>query len=582
MKLFRMKRRSLGVPRATVVVLIALATIGASAAFLVTRPVDAAPWMETFDGTPSHPTAWSSPNWDIQYHVRDSWRWQEPAGMEAQHGASCSAPPEMHHVDTWTGTVFQCNGHVMTTSPGHGYGMIYLTPNRLVDFSSGPAVVQWDMSTEDTNKRDWPSVTITPWEWNQAVTLMAGSAQGTDLQGRPRHGLEVNFELNSGSSSVPHLVISNEGRATEYVGRGTMAGGIAPGTNQAAARQTFKLTVSKDHVRFERLASETASAIVYIDQSIADLGWTSGVVQFGHHAYDPEKDSSIQTWHWDNASIAPSVPFTMIKTDRRSITTSNAAGEVLNLAEPAPANSYLRFAAVGTPYISVNNGPFVAATKQWERSDIPQHASSYWHPIPRGTTAVKIRMGSRGWYNGPYIARDFSVWSRSTSAGEAAATRTPASGSTATPVPPTPTNTAVPGRTRTPSPIPTATATPTPTRTTVPTQTAVPNAWTTSARVSSRSVSPGSTQYITGFFRPSRAGSALIDVEVYDPSGRRVQQGYWDRQAFQTGQERSFHVSWRVPANARKGTYTVKLGVFNPGWNGLIRWNDSAVQFTVR
>jgi hypothetical protein len=40
-------------------------------------------------------------------------------------------------------------------------------------------------------------------------------------------------------------------------------------------------------------------------------------------------------------------------------------------------------------------------------------------------------------------------------------------------------------------------------------------------------------------------------------------------------------VSWAVPAGALPGTYTVKIGVFSPGWGTLHSWNNGAAQFAV-
>ena len=67
---------------------------------------------------------------------------------------------------------------------------------------------------------------------------------------------------------------------------------------------------------------------------------------------------------------------------------------------------------------------------------------------------------------------------------------------------------------------------------------------------------------------------ALVDVEVYDAQGRVVAQRFWDGsrsppiRACATG-------PWVVPS-AQLGTYTVKVGVFGEGWNGLLHWNDRA------
>lgn len=76
--------------------------------------------------------------------------------------------------------------------------------------------------------------------------------------------------------------------------------------------------------------------------------------------------------------------------------------------------------------------------------------------------------------------------------------------------------------------------------------------------------------------------SAIVDVEVYSPSGAKVHQQYFENQSFAAGQRRNFPVSWNVPAGSAVGTYTVKIGIFANGWSGLYTWNNSAATVTVR
>lgn len=439
-------------------------------AIMVANQSGAEPWTETFDGAPASPQAWTSPDWDIQYHTRDAPYWVAPEGMAQQHGGDCSAPPMTHPASSWPGTVYQCNNHVMTALNASGYGVIYLTPNRLADWSSGPAIVQWDMSTERLSTRDWPDLVITPWEDNQAVPLISTLSHGVDLQGPPRRAVHVGMDNGEGA---PLLGITRNGSNTVYgAGWNTPAlnSGIPSSVNQAATRQTFRLTLTSTSARFERLASATAPAVVFWDRTFTDIGYTSGVVQFGHHSYTPYKDGAGQpaTWHWDNVTINPSIPFSMVKADRRYVTSSS---QTVTLAAPAPANSYLRFAALGTVSVSLDGGPFVPATRQWEAQNRAEGASSYWHPVPAGTQSVRFQFSTRGgWYNGPYIAKDFGIWSLEGGA-PSTPTTAPTATSTSTPSPTLPpTNTAIPTVTNTPVP----TSTPEPTETPTATATSTP------------------------------------------------------------------------------------------------------------
>ena len=95
-------------------------------------------------------------------------------------------------------------------------------------------------------------------------------------------------------------------------------------------------------------------------------------------------------------------------------------------------------------------------------------------------------------------------------------------------------------------------------------------------------MSRGGAITITARVTSKYAGNALIDVEVYNPSGQRVYQRSWDAQSFTAGQTRSYRPTWTVPTSAATGTYIVKIGVFSPGWGTLHHWNDRAVTFTVR
>jgi len=80
-----------------------------------------------------------------------------------------------------------------------------------------------------------------------------------------------------------------------------------------------------------------------------------------------------------------------------------------------------------------------------------------------------------------------------------------------------------------------------------------------------------------------KAGNYLIDVEFYNPAGEKVYQKWYDSQAFTAGQARTYAVNWTPPANAAKGDWVVKIGVFTPGWSQLVAWdNETGGAFTLR
>ncbi len=167
---------------------------------------------------------------------------------------------------------------------------------------------------------------------------------------------------------------------------------------------------------------------------------------------------------------------------------------------------------------------------------------------------------------------------------------------TNTPVPATatPTNTPVPATatpSNTPTSVPTSapsTNTPQPTNTPTSAPTSTPTAtpqvtagWTSSSSTSPSSVKRGSRIGISTTVKSSVSASALVNVEVYGPSGNKIYQKYWDQRAFSANKARTFSLAWRVPSNSQTGTYTVKVGIFGPRWDGLWSWNNSATTFTV-
>jgi len=172
---------------------------------------------------------------------------------------------------------------------------------------------------------------------------------------------------------------------------------------------------------------------------------------------------------------------------------------------------------------------------------------------------------------------------------------------TSTPIPQQPTNTPAPANTATPTTVPTRTAVPTntpaPANTATPTRTPVPPTatptnppsqtgsghpnFTTSAHVSPGQALPGTSVTITASVTSDSNAQALVDIEVYDSSGAKVYQRAYDNQQFSSGQARNYSDSFRIPSTTRPGGYTVKLGMFSPGWGTLYNWNNDAANYSV-
>jgi len=408
-------------------------------------PVSAA-FLETFNGAPSVPTDFKQvdqPNWDIQIHSRDDSTWQSLEPMEAQHGPNCEAPIDptntnlvYHHLSgTYEDYVFNCKDHMMTAIKAGGYGLIVLTPNQMVDFTNGEGVISWDMSTMRTSTRDWWDVRVTPYDEN--LTLPAGTSV-PDLGGPAQDelnieaaGREFDNGQGIGADITKNFVSTNEFDPYKDINGGSIESIV--GKASPKTRTKFELHITKTHVKFGIPAGQLnvlGQAIPehwFIDKNIQPLTWTRGVFQIAHHSYNPEKDNpsdcylgncAANTWHWDNVAINPSVPFTMIKADKRFVDD----GSTLTFKQPAPANSNLRFSAIddGNVEVSFNGGPFQLARIQpsqrrrsWSDGATGQFIN-FWTPVPVGTQRVNFRFCTCR-----HAAKDFAIWSTTAPTGGA-------------------------------------------------------------------------------------------------------------------------------------------------------------------
>ena len=91
----------------------------------------------------------------------------------------------------------------------------------------------------------------------------------------------------------------------------------------------------------------------------------------------------------------------------------------------------------------------------------------------------------------------------------------------------------------------------------------------------------GTNQNVSVSVKSNKTATAVVDIEIYDASGAKVWQRYRENVAFAAGVSQTIQENWSVPATAKAGTYTVKIGVFTPGWGQVLSWNNSAASFTV-
>lgn len=102
----------------------------------------------------------------------------------------------------------------------------------------------------------------------------------------------------------------------------------------------------------------------------------------------------------------------------------------------------------------------------------------------------------------------------------------------------------------------------------------------TSAKASPATATAGKTMALAASLQSSIAASNMIvDLEVYNTAGTKVEQTYNQAQTFTAAKANAY--SWNFVAPAAAGTYTLKIGVFTAGWTSLAYWDNAAATFAV-
>jgi hypothetical protein len=369
-----------------------------------------ATFTDTFDGNPAAPEPFASPRWTVMVHERDSQVGPGIAPMQAHHGPDCSPPLATHPIDQRPQAAFTCNDHLMTALNDAAYGAVYLTPDHEVDFSAGEATIRWDVSTLRTSGRDWGDVWVTPREDALLMPLDGWLPSGYGL---PRRGVHIRMDAFNGKSTFRVEVI-RDGVAQQP----QQAWWVVYDdwlTPSATRRDTFELRLGRAHLWF----GMPAYGKKWFDVALADLGWDRGVVQWGHHSYTPTKGCTPvpgdvtqchpNTWHWDNISISPAVPFAVVKAaagDQAIVTD----GSDVPLAAPAPPGATLRFhSQYAGQRVSFDGGAtWVDAPPMWSSADKWPPQETFSAAVPAGATRVRFlpRSGSAG----PWYVRDVTIW----------------------------------------------------------------------------------------------------------------------------------------------------------------------------
>ena len=357
-----------------------------------------------FAGTPTSPLPFNKVGWDVQVHSRDVSTWDAPEPLVAHHGMDCGPHPATHAITSWDQVVFRCRDHLMTTLRTDGYGAIVLTPDRMLDLSSGAGVVQFDLSTLRTSTRDWVAIWLVPWA--DDLPVPAGQF-APDLNGPPRNAIEIAMTVNGNFCAT----VYREFAATELPCNDweSIATKLTPSATQ---RTTFEIGVRDGRLR----VGMPALNVWFTDAAIpGGVSFSQVLVRLAHYSYNPGKCDACSpgmTWHWDNVHIAPAVPFTIARGDRRVIRATTPT--VVNFATPAPRGAVLRFTTMGlSAEVSFDNGISWQPAPMATVSRTSDPIAPVIMTVPVGVTRVTLRAGKplTWWPNSDtWIAQDFAIF----------------------------------------------------------------------------------------------------------------------------------------------------------------------------
>ncbi len=427
----------------------ALRTIAALMTCIAAAAASAERFIERFNGDPNAPRAFASSRWDIAIFTRDESTWYQPIPtVKADHGSRCEPPPLQHRPRRLEDLTFRCKSHLMTAMNDLGFGRVTLTPNHMVDFSDGEAVIEFDISTFRRGGYDWLEFAITPFDDN----LVHPTHAFWEVAGPPRNGLLI--DMTPGGINSFNLTAFNNGVAKHYSTCFDCEGvnswveydtDVLPLVPSQKRRDTFRISISKRRISFAVIGyddgSDTDNDFYWLDDvELEPLAWSRGVVQLSHSSFNPKNNCDNvpsprnppdnepfvhecdgDTWHWDNVRIEPSTPFTIIPTRKlrrqdkfkqRYVDPTRTQPARVRFVRSAPRDAFLRFSAIGGDIeVSFDSGrSWQRARAQRQLEVVPHRFNNYFHPMPMGTDSAMFR--GNGWWGGQWHVRDMSIWSQ--------------------------------------------------------------------------------------------------------------------------------------------------------------------------
>lgn len=374
---------------------VGLSGVGRDACFSTSRidGCEGPTFLETFDGEPSSPTPFlNSEEFSVSINSRIGATQQSLAAMQGDHGPDCGAPPATHTVSAYEDAVYRCRNHMMTAvSSGlfttrTNMAVAMFSPNQVIDFSGGPAVIRFDVSTQRASRRDWFDIWVTPFDDLQRIPIQADRVI---MQGPSENALVVGLRAFSDKGVFDASIFDD---FVETIVEGSNTGYESVITPSRTTRSTFEIIIERDRLKVWM----PDEGLVLIDQAIPQLPFTSGIVQFGHNSYevfecDEGCDPGPATWHWDNIQLSPAEPLSAVPASARLVNASTAS--FVSFDDPAPADSWVQFTGIGHDLeVSFDLG----AT--WQRAEMRHGRENYvWRyrnyamEVPTGATTMHVR-----------------------------------------------------------------------------------------------------------------------------------------------------------------------------------------------
>jgi len=519
-----------------------------------------------------------------------------------------------------------CNGKLVESiTDGGSQATLAMYPKQPFDFAGRTGTISFDLTNDSQGGHAaWPEI----WLTDKPVPAPSNT-NGGELSSYPQNGLEISFDGGGGQCNNDSTLTSvgSIHRISNYQSIDlslTEIGCVQKSSGSNSAMNHYEIRISQNQV--DVYATDPGSSTLKLIASAQNAGLTltRGLLWMTDTHYNANKFDSqgTHTFAWDNFGFDGPVLARDLTFDAPDAMRS--IGSQPNLC-PCGSNIYnLGWYSDATKPATVTTMPMTAANIQAAAavlvlanahfdtavSTINYSVNGHVHSTPityavAAKQSMALPVPASDLVAGPNTV---AIWAAQPAiinnvdlllVGAGGSGGASPTGNNPTPTPtktqpttsPTPTKTqptTTPTPTKTVSPTPvgsrTATASPTSTATPARTVTTAPAVarWSMKAVSSPGTVKRGGTLTLSATVSASAAATGLVDVEVYDPSGNKSMQKFWDRQSFSGTAAKSFSASFRVPVNAQPGTWKVKVGVFGPGWAGLLGWNDTAASFTVK